>query len=208
MYYGEKLNSITHLVGAVLSLMGLGSLLTISFQLGNAWTIFSYSVFGSTLVLLYVVSTLYHSVKAPKLKGILQRLDHVSIYLLICGTYTPYMLVSLREENGVLLLAVVWILALIGILFDTMRSRRIELLQLTIYLLMGWMVMLEFNSLVSAIGAEGAYWLLFGGLAYTFGLVFYCLDQRNKLQHAHGVWHLFVLTGSAAHFTSIIGHVR
>ncbi len=208
MYYGEKLNSITHLVGAVLALIGLGSLLTISIQARDAWMILSFSVFGLTLVLLYTSSTLYHSFHPPNLKRIFQRLDHLSIYLLIAGTYTPYMLVSLRDGRGPYMLAAVWALALLGLSLELIRARRIELLQIAIYLAMGWIVALEYGNLREAISTAGIVWLTVGGIAYTVGIIFYVLDDMKRLPHAHGIWHVFVLVGSCTHFISIIAYVR
>lgn len=208
MYYGEKLNSITHLLGAVLALIGLGVLLTLAMQTHN-WRIFvSFAVFGFTLVLLYTMSTLYHSLHPPKLKKIFQKLDHVSIYLLIAGTYTPYMLVSLENNNGLIMLILVWGLAVIGLLLDILVAKRIEWLQLSIYLLMGWICLFNYSDLQAAIPAAGVLWLTVGGIAYTGGIVFYVLDTLNKLKHAHGIWHLFVLSGSISHFISIAGYVR
>ncbi len=208
MYHGEKLNSITHLIGSTLAFMGLGALLTVSIQQHDPWMITSFSVFGGTLVLLYTMSTLYHSFYPPKLKKLFQKMDHLSIYLLIAGTYTPYMLVSLRDGAGPQLLAVVWGLAGLGILLELHPSRRIETLQLSIYLLMGWLAVLEWNNLKAAIGTSGVMWLSAGGIAYTLGITFYVLDHRDKMRHAHGIWHLFVLLGSVCHFISIIAYVR
>jgi hemolysin III len=208
MYYGEKFNSITHLVGAVLALVGLGALLTVSIQQNDPMIILSFSIFGLMLVLLYTMSTLYHSFHPAKLKKIFQKLDHISIYLLIAGTYTPYMLVSLGDGNGPLMLSFVWGLALVGILLDTFSPRRIELLQVPIYLLMGWVCTLEYAHLQVAIQAAGVLWLMIGGIAYTVGIIFYVLDDMNKLRHAHGIWHLFVLAGSISHFISVVGYVR
>jgi len=208
MYYGEKLNSITHLVGAVLALVGFGVLLTISIQEHNPLLIISFIIFGLTLILLYTMSTLYHSFHPPKLKKIFQKLDHVSIYLLIAGTYTPYMLVSLREHNGLIMLLFVWTLAVIGLLLDIFVPKRIEWLQVLIYLIMGWICMLNFSELQAAIPTTGVVWLTTGGIAYTVGIVFYVLDDLKKLRHAHGIWHLFVLFGSICHFISIVAYVR
>lgn len=208
MYYGEKLNSITHLVGAVLALMALGSLLTVSIQYRDAWMIAAFSVFGFTLVLLYTMSTLYHSFSLPRAKKIFQKLDHVSIYLLIAGTYTPYMLVSLRDGRGPMLLVVVWALAVIGIALDVLAVKRMQVLQVFIYLLMGWLCTIEYSSLQEAMPRWGVIWLTAGGLTYTVGVVFYVLDDMNRLTHAHGIWHLFVLAGSTSHFISVIGYVR
>ena len=208
MYHGEKLNSITHLVGAVLALIGFGALLTISMQTRNWLLTASFCIFGLTLVLLYTMSTLYHSFHPPKLKKIFRKLDHVSIYLLIAGTYTPYMLVSLRESNGLTMLALIWTMAIIGLLLDIFISRRIEWLQVLIYLLMGWICTFNFSALQAAISTNGIMWLTAGGIAYTVGIIFYVLDGLNKLDHAHGIWHLFVLCGSICHFISIAAYVR
>jgi len=208
MYHGEKLNSITHLVGAVLALVGFGVLLTISLQEHNPLLITSFTIFGLTLILLYTMSTLYHSFHPPKLKKIFQKLDHVSIYLLIAGTYTPYMLVSLRDHNGLIMLLFVWTLALIGLLLDIFIPKRIEWLQVLIYLVMGWICTLNFSELQATIPTTGVVWLTMGGIAYTVGVVFYVLDNLKKLRHAHGIWHLFVLTGSICHFISIVAYVR
>lgn len=208
MYYGEKLNSITHLVGAVLALVGFGVLLTISIQERNPLLIISFTIFGFTLVLLYTMSTLYHSFHPPKLKKIFQKLDHVSIYLLIAGTYTPYMLVSLREYDGLIMLMLIWTLAVIGLLLDIFIPKRIEWLQVLIYLVMGWICTLNFSELQAAFPTAGIVWLTTGGIAYTVGIVFYVLDDLKKLRHAHGIWHLFVLSGSICHFISIVAYVR
>ncbi len=208
MYYGEKLNSITHLVGAVLALVGFGALLTISIQQHNPLLIISFSIFGITLILLYTMSTLYHSFHPPKLKKIFQKLDHVSIYLLIAGTYTPYMLVSLREHNGLIMLTLVWVLAVIGLLLYIFIAKRIEWLQVLMYLIMGWICTLNFSALQATIPVDGVVWLTMGGIAYTVGVVFYVLDNMKKLRHAHGIWHLFVLFGSICHFISIVAYVR
>lgn len=208
MYYGEKLNSITHLIGAVLALVGYGALLTISIQERDPWLIVSFSVFGFTLILLYTMSTLYHSFHPPELKKIFQKLDHVSIYLLIAGTYTPYMLVTLRDHGGLLTLTLVWLLAAVGLLLDIFIPKRIEWLQILIYLIMGWACTINYSDLQVALPNAGVLWLTVGGIAYTAGIVFYVLDGLEKFRHAHGIWHLFVLTGSICHFISIITYVR
>jgi hemolysin III len=209
MYYGEKLNSISHLVGAALALVALGALLTVGIQSGDPWVIGSFTVFGFTLVLLYTMSTLYHSFHPPKLKDLFQLLDHVAIYLLIAGTYTPYMLVSLREGNGILILSFIWVLALAGILSEVFLSgTAVKVGQMMIYLGMGWACSVDFASLKAALPEVGLWWLTAGGLAYTGGVLFYILDLMNRLTHAHGIWHFFVLAGSTCHFVSVIGYVR
>jgi hemolysin III len=208
MYYGEKLNSISHLVGAALALVGLGALLTVAIQSRDPWVISSFTVFGVTLVLLYTMSTLYHSFHPPQLKDLFQLLDHVAIYLLIAGTYTPYMLVSLRDGNGFLMLTIIWALALAGILSEIFLSgRAVKVGQMLIFLGMGWACTFEFASLKATLPEAGLWWLTAGGLAYTGGVVFYVLDLMNRLTHAHGIWHFFVLAGSSAHFVSVIGYV-
>jgi hemolysin III len=209
MYYGEKLNSISHLVGAVLALVGLGALLTIGIQSGDPWIITSFSVFGVTLVLLYTMSTLYHSFHPPKLKDLFQLLDHVAIYLLIAGTYTPYMLVSLRDGNGFLILGIIWAFALAGILSEVFLSGWVvKVGQMLIYLGMGWACAFDFASLQAVLPETSLWWLTAGGIAYTGGVVFYVLDMMDRLVHAHGIWHFFVLAGSTCHFVSVIGYVR
>ncbi len=208
MYHGERFNSITHLVGAVLALMGFGSLLTLSIQSKDIETIVSFSIFGFTLVLLYTMSTLYHSFHPPSLKKIFQKLDHITIYLLIAGTYTPYMMVSLGDDGGYWMLALVWGLAIVGLLLDTLLPKRIEIIQIAIYLFMGWVCVFKFSAVVENIPHYGVVLLIIGGVSYTGGVIFYVLDSLDKLRHAHGIWHVFVLIGSLAHFVSIAGFVR
>jgi len=208
MYYGERLNSITHLVGAVLALIGFGALLTLSIQQSDPMLITGFVIFGVTLVLLYTMSTLYHSFKPPKVKKVFQILDHDSIYLLIAGTYTPYLLVAMGQKGILTMLVLIWSLAVAGILLDTLIRKRIIWLQVLIYLVMGWLCVLSYSQLESILPKVGLYWLLAGGIAYTSGILFYVLDKLNRLPHAHGIWHLFVLFGSICHFVSIAGYIR
>ena len=209
MYYGEKLNSISHLVGATAALIGLGALLAVGFQTGDPWIVSSFAVFGFTMVLLYTMSTLYHSFHPPGLKRLFQLFDHISIYLLIAGTYTPLMLVSLRDGKGPLILSIVWALAAVGTLSEIFLSgRAIKVGQMIIYLAMGWACSYDFASLRAALSETGFNWLAAGGLAYSAGVVFYVLDKMKKLNHAHGIWHIFVLAGTLCHFIAIIGYVR
>jgi hemolysin III len=209
MYYGEKLNSISHLVGAVFAFIALGSLLAVSIQIGEPVVIIGFSIFGFSMVLLYSMSALYHSFNLPELKRIFKVLDHVSIYLLIAGTYTPFMLVSMRDVNGWLILGVVWVLAIVGIFTEMFLSgRAIKTCQVIIYLCMGWACSLDIGSLKAALPDMGFLWLLTGGIAYTVGIIFYIVDKLNWLNHAHGIWHFFVLAGSISHYISVIGFVR
>jgi hemolysin III len=209
MYYGEKLNSVSHLVGAGLATMGLGALITVGIQSGDPWVLFSFSVFGMTLVLLYTMSTLYHSFRPVALKRLFKIFDHVSIYLLIAGTYTPLSLVSLRDGNGWLIMSVVWGLALVGILSEIFLSgRAVKIGQLLIYLGMGWAGSLDLVNLKAVLPATGLYWLIAGGLAYTLGVIFYILDHTKYFIHSHGIWHFFVLVGSICHFIFVIGYLQ
>jgi len=209
MYYGERLNSISHLVGAVFALMALGSLLTVALQIGDPVVLLGFSVFGFTMVLLYTMSTLYHSFHPPELKRLFKVLDHIAIYLLIAGTYTPLMLISMRDGSGYTILALVWGLALLGTVSEiSLSGRAVKIGQVAVYLAMGWACSLDIPGLKEGLPSTGFNWLVAGGMAYTVGVVFYVLDKLNRLNHAHGIWHMFVLFGSAAHFICVIGYVR
>jgi hemolysin III len=204
MYHGEKLNAITHLVGAVLALVGSTVLVTLAAVSGDAWKVVSIALYGVTLVLLYSFSTLYHSLRG-KAKSVLQKLDHHSIYLLIAGSYTPFCLVTLRGPWGWSLFGVVWTLALLGIAQELRPSRGARKLSLAIYIVMGWVALVALVPMLKALGGAGFAWVAAGGVFYTVGIVFYVLD--NRLRHAHGVWHLFVIAGSTAHFFAIARYV-
>lgn len=205
---GERFNSITHLFGTILALMGLGALLTVAMQTQNLPLLISFLIFGVSLVLLYSMSTLYHISPTSPLKTRFQKLDHASIYILIAGTYTPLMVVSLAGKDGMLMLTLIWGMAAVGLVLDLLVKKRIKWLQVLIYLTMGWACILNHTALSEALTASGTAWLGAGGVAYTFGVIFYVLDKMNKLPHAHGIWHLFVLAGSICHFITIILFVR
>ena len=207
MQHGEKFNTITHLLGAIAALPGLVYLVVLAAGTADAWKITSVSIYGTTLLLLYSVSSFYHG-HAGRYKNLLQKLDHLSIYLLIAGTYTPYMLVTLRGAWGWSILGVVWGLALIGIIIDTLPNKSSNdrrLIPLLIYLLMGWLIVIPLNPLAERFTnldvSTGIIWLAIGGALYTLGVVFFVLGDR--LKHAHGIWHLFVLGGSVSHYVSI-----
>ena len=204
MYYGERLNSITHLVGAALALSGLVVLVVVAARQGDPWKIVSFSLYGATLFTLYGASTLYHSLRG-RAKAVFRRLDHLAIYLLIAGTYTPFMLVTLRGGWGWSLFGVVWGLALVGMALEFLPRRGTRILSMVIYFLMGWLVLIALGPLWRALPFMGLVWLVAGGLFYTVGAVFYGLDA--KLRHAHGIWHLFVLAGSASHYFAILYYV-
>ena len=204
MYYGERLNSYTHLAGAVLAAIGAPVLVVLAARSGDAWKIVGCATYGAALLLLYGASTLYHSVRG-RAKAVLRKLDHCSIYLLIAGTYTPFALVTLRGPWGWTLLGLAWGLAAVGIAQEFIFGKGARRLSILIYLVMGWMGVAALGPLAAGLGVFGLAWLLAGGLLYTGGIVFYLLDER--VRHFHGVWHLFVLGGSAAHFIAIAFYV-
>ncbi len=204
MYYGERFNGITHLMGAVLAAAGATVLVMLAARLGDPWKIVSFSVYGVILFALYTVSTLYHSTRG-KLKRVFQKLDHCSIYLLIAGTYTPFTLVALRGAWGWSLFGVIWGLAALGIAQEAWLGKGARVLSLVIYVLMGWLSVIAVKPLIAALTPAGFAWLAAGGLFYTGGIIFYALDA--KLRHGHGIWHLFVLAGSASHYLAILLYV-
>src|SRR3990167_5290621 len=186
MYYGERFNAWTHLVGAVLAFIGALWLLVLASLDGEPMKIVSVAIYGATLLLLYSVSTIYHSVQG-RAKVIMRKIDHLSIYLLIAGSYTPFCLVTLRGPWGWSLFAGVWGLALV------------------IYALMGWIVLVAVKPLIAALSAAGFAWLAAGGVLYTVGIIFFAYDSRFR--HWHGIWHLFVMAGSLLHFVAILFYV-
>jgi hemolysin III len=201
---GEIFNSVTHLVGSTFAFAGLVGLLVVSVPTGDPWKIGSFALYGTALVELYLVSTLYHAVRGPA-KRVFRRLDHTSIYVLIAGTYAPFALVSLRGNWGYPLLAAVWILAAVGVLQEFLVRTRIRGLSVSLYLLMGWLALAVFVPLSAAIGSAGMALLFAGGVLYTIGVFFYLVDE--KYAHSHGVFHLFVLAGSVLHFLVVIFYV-
>jgi hemolysin III len=204
MYAGERFNGYTHLAGALLALAAATGLVAFAAMKGDPWRIVSFSLYGASLVLLYSVSTLYHSTRG-RAKAVLRKLDHCSIYLLIAGTYTPFALVTLHGGWGWSLFGVVWGLAAVGIVQECWLARGARIPSLVIYCLMGWIALVALVPLHAALGSGGLGWLFAGGLLYTAGIVFYVYDER--IAHFHGIWHLFVLAGSAAHFTAVAAYV-
>jgi hemolysin III len=204
MYHGERFNAISHMVGAILALAGLVALIAVSSLHGGARRIVSVTVYGVSLLLLYTSSTLYHSVRGPA-KRVFRHLDHTAIYLLIAGTYTPFSLVALGGPLGWWLFGAVWSLAAFGALQEFRHVKGERILSVVVYVVMGWLAALALGPLMAALGPAGLAWVVAGGLCYTGGLVFYALDSR--LPVFHGVWHLFVLAGSLAHYVAILGYV-
>jgi hemolysin III len=201
----EIVNSLTHGIGACLSIAGLVLLIVHAAQRGDAWRIVSFSIYGSTLVLMFLGSTLYHSFRNPTVKHILKIVDHSMIYLLIAGTYTPFMLVSLRGPLGWTLFGIIWILALTGISIKIVLIGKNRILSTFTYVLMGWLCVIALKQMIASIPPAGMHWLIAGGLFYTFGVVFYIW---RKLPFNHAIWHLFVLCGSICHYFSILYYIR
>jgi hemolysin III len=179
-------------------------LIVLAARSGDPWRIVSFSIYGAMLLTLYLVSTLYHSA-AGGIKNVLRKFDHCAIYLLIAGSYTPFALVTLRGPWGWSLFGTVWGLALLGVLQEVWLARGARILSLAIYLLMGWLAIIAVVPLVNALSWNGFLWLAGGGLLYTIGIVFYATD--HKVRHGHGLWHLFVLAGSACHYFAVLFYV-
>ncbi len=200
----EIANTVTHGFGMLLSIAALAILVGFSSTNGDTWQIVSSSIFGATLVLLYGASTLYHGIPHPQSRDILQKLDHAAIYLLIAGTYTPFLLVSLRGAWGWSLFGVIWSIAIIGIVFEFINWKPFRRISLALYLGMGWIVIIAIEPMLENVASGGLLLLLLGGLSYSLGVIFYVWD---KLSFNHAIWHLFVLTGSIFHFFSILFYV-
>lgn len=200
----EMANSITHGIGVALSLAAFVILVAYASMQGDKWKIISLSIYSASLVLLYTASTLYHSFTAPKVKHYLKIFDHSAIYLLIAGTYTPFMLVVLRDSIGWAFFIAIWCFALVGISFKLFFVHRFRILSTIIYLLMGWMAIIAFKPLFNNMPEEGLYWILAGGIFYSLGVIFYLW---KKLPYHHAIWHLFVLGGSICHFFAVFLYV-
>jgi hemolysin III len=200
----EVANSVTHGIGLILAIAGLAVLIGFASRLGNVWHLVSCTVFATTLILQYAFSTLYHSIQIPRAKSIMRVLDHSAIFLLIAGTYTPFMLVNLRDTWGWTLFAVIWTLALLGVLFQISLLRRWQGISLSLYIGMGWVVVIAIKPMLDAVATGGLILLLLGGLAYTSGVGFYLW---KSLRYHHAIWHGFVLAGSILHFFAVLFYV-
>ncbi|MBV2204562.1 MAG: hemolysin III family protein [Pseudomonas sp.] len=204
MYHGERFNAWTHLVGALLACLGAIWLQVLAALGGSLAEMVSVAIYGISLVLLYSISTLYHSLRG-RAKVIMRKLDHLSIYLLIAGSYTPFCLVTLAGPWGWTLFGVVWGLALLGMLQEIKPRSEARVLSLVIYAVMGWIVLVAVKPLLAALGSAGFAWLLAGGICYTVGIVFFVFDERFR--HWHGIWHLLVMGGSLLHFIAVLFYV-
>jgi hemolysin III len=198
----EIASSISHGVGTGLSVAGLTALVALAALYGDVWQVVSFSIYGSSLIILYLASTLYHAFRNPRVKQILRTIDHASIRLLIAGTYTPFLLVSLRGTWGWTMLVIIWGLALVGMGFDTLLLGRFQKISTLSYLLMGWLGVVGLRRLQASVPSPVLLWLAAGGALYTMGVMFYAW---RRLPYSHATWHLFVLAGSICHYVAILG---
>lgn len=200
----ELASALTHGLGAAAALAGGAVLVTLAAIFGNGWQLGAAIVFGVTLLLLYLASTLYHSFQHPVLKGRLKVFDHCAIYLLIAGTYTPFTLIGLRGPWGWSLFAAIWTLALAGVVFKLFYTGRFKRASTLIYVAMGWLVLVAIKPVLAALDAWTFGWLIAGGVFYTLGTVFY---HRESIPYSHAIWHLFCIAGSVCHYISVMAQV-
>lgn len=205
MYRGERFNSISHLVGTVMAVIGTTVLITAAaMENADARRIAALAVYGAMMIALYLSSTLYHSLRG-KAKQVFHVFDHCAIYLLIAGTYTPFTLVTLRGAWGWTLFAIVWALAAAGVAKDVFLHGRFRAVSVVLYVLMGWLVIAAFRPLREALPMAGIWWLVAGGVVYTAGIAFFALSKR--VAHTHGLWHLCVMAGSVCHYVVVLRYV-
>lgn len=197
----EIANSVTHGLGTLLSIAGLIVLILNAVWYGDPWRIVSYSIFGTTLIALYLASTLYHGIPVFRWKNILQVIDHSVIYLLIAGTYTPFLLVALRGAWGWSLFGIIWGLAIFGITLNVLWLDKVKKASMVLYIAMGWLVVIAFKQILTNLSTLSLVMLVSGGLAYTVGVIFY---GWKRLPYNHAIWHLFVLAGSTFHFFAVL----
>jgi hemolysin III len=200
----EIIHAFTHGVGVLLSIAGLSWMLYVSIGADDPWRITASAIYGATLITLFLASTVYHSMYRSRHREIFKLLDHCAIYLLIAGTYTPFLLVAMRTDTGWWLFGIIWALATAGIVKKLWLRHRFPKIALASYLAMGWLCVVAAPQIAAAIGPNGMAWLFAGGVSYSVGAIFYALD---RIPYNHAVWHVFVLLGGVCHFFSIIWHV-
>jgi hemolysin III len=198
----EIANSISHGIGLVAALVGTPFLITQAERHGNVGFVVGASLFSATAIFLYLASTLYHALPAGKTKRVFRVLEHSAIFLLIAGTYTPFTLGVLYGVWGWILLTIIWSLAAAGVVLKVFYRASLPILSTSLYLFMGWMVVIAIDPLVAKVPLPGLLWLIAGGLSYTIGVVFFAIDSR--LQYAHLIWHLFVLAGTTCHYFAVL----
>jgi len=201
----ERFNSISHLVGTALALAGTVALLVVASRAGDVYRIVSFSIYGTTLFLLYLISAVYHGLPPGRAKRVFLVLDRQAVYLLIAGSYTPFTLISLEGIVGWRMFGAIWGMAVLGLVIDALPRRGARVLPMIIYFVMGWLIVLAIKPLLATLSPAGFAWLLTGGILYTSGIVFYALDHLYPWMH--GVWHLFVLGGSISHYVAILVYV-
>jgi len=201
MYEGEKFNAITHVVGTVLAIVGTAVLIVLA---SGARRVAALAIYGAMLIVAYLSSTLYHSLRGPA-KKVFHVFDHCAIYLLIAGTYTPFTLVTLRGAWGWWLFGIIWALAAAGVAKDVFLHGRMRVISIVLYVLMGWLIVVAFGPLRAALPPPGIALLIAGGLAYTVGIGFFAMSKR--VAHTHGVWHLCVIAGSICHYVAVLRYV-
>lgn len=200
----EIASALTHGLGAAAALAGGAVLITLAALYGDGWQLSAAIVFGITLLLLYVASTLYHAIQHPVTKGRLKIFDHCAIYLLIAGTYTPFTLIGLRDTVGWWLFGTIWALAFFGVIFKLFYTGRFQLISTIVYIAMGWLIVVAAKPAMKALDPWTFGWLLGGGVAYTLGTFFY---HRPKMPYSHAVWHMFVIAGSVCHYIAVMAQV-
>lgn len=203
MYPGERTNSISHLVGAALALAGAIAMVVFAALSGDGWKLASATVYGVCLFLTFLFSTLYHSFRGTP-KRVFERLDHIGIYLLIAGTYTPYCLVVLRDASGLTILAVVWGVAVVGTAWKSVFGPKFNGVSTALYVAAGWTIALDLETLRERFAGAGFHWLVAGGVLYTVGAGFYL---RDRMPWNHEIWHFFVLAAAGCHFASVLFYV-
>ena len=200
----EKLNIWSHAFGIFLSIIALVLLIIKAVQQDNIWMIISFPIFGVSLILLYLASTLYHASKEPQKRFKLKVFDHAAIYVLIAGSYTPFTLVSLNGETGWLIFSLVWVMAFTGIILKLFFTGKFKIVSTAMYVLMGWLIIFYFQDLTASLHEKGVFYLILGGISYTIGAILYSI---KKIKFNHAIFHFFVLAGSFCHFLSIYLYV-
>lgn len=203
---GEELvSSITHGIGVIFGIVALVLCVVFSCMSGDPWKVASSIIYGTTMILLYTMSTLYHSLKVNNAKRVFRIIDHCTIYLLIAGTYTPYTLITLKGTTGWLLFGFVWASAIIGIIFNAIDLKKYKVISMISYLVMGWVIIFAFKPLIDSLSNQGFLLLISGGIVYTIGAILYGLGKKYK--YMHSIFHIFVLAASILHFFSILLYV-
>lgn len=197
----EIANSVTHGVGTGMAVAGLATLIVLAVIFGDTRRIVGFSIYGGSLILLYLASTLYHSIQNAKAKKILRVFDHASIYVLIAGTYTPFLIISIQGTLGWTVLAIVWALAIVGVAWKIFFIGKFEIIATIAYVLMGWMCVVLFKEMLAKVPPAGLIMLVTGGIVYTAGVIFYAWE---RIPYNHAIWHLFVLGGSICHYFAIV----